>query len=298
MKIPDFDPEQTRIFTGDCRAILSTMPEGSVQMVCTSPPYYGLRSYGIGTENGEIGLEQSPDEYVAQMVEVFRGVKRVLRDDGTVWLNLGDCYASGGKQQIGRNDEDASNIARRAAAYKTGAVKASTGGNIRRWGTKLDAKPKDLLMIPARVALALQADGWWLRSAIVWQKPNPLPESVKDRPTSSYEMVFMFAKSARYYFDQDAVREPHNSSYSVDAIRKAGQAGGKRPAGNNFSKQARHDGEVGPCTRAERAALLNPNGRNLRNVWTITEPKARLRADIPPEKRAYVLAELAHRGLV
>lgn len=299
MKIPDCDPEQVRIFTGDCRAVLATLPERSVQCCVTSPPYYGLRNYETATWEGgdpacdhgaayrerrnsarqagvggcvpgserdppkswckcgairvdqQIGIEQTPDAYVAQMVEVFRGVKRVLKDDGTVWLNLGDLYIN-----------------------------------------------KQLQMMPARVALALQADGWVLRSSIVWHKPNPMPESVKNRPTSAHEMVFMLAKQERYFYDADAVREENSPRVQAAAERYEGdpRIAEARKKGNLGAAPDRTDSAKG--LRVDNNAFANPNGRNARNVWTIAEPKARLRADIPPEKRAYVLAELAHRGLV
>lgn len=144
-------------------------------------------------------------------------------------------------------------------------------------------KTKNLIGIPWRVALVLQADGWYLRSAIVWHKPSPMPESVRDRPTSAYEHVFMFAKSARYFYDVDAITEP-----AADSTR-ARAAKGYAVGGTNAPDR----GDAGQITRP-----FSDKPRNARNVWTITEPKARLRADIPPEKRAYVLAELAHRGLV
>lgn len=166
---------------GDCRTILPTLPASTFQSCVTSPPYYGLRDYGVG---GQIGLEQTPDDYVQQLVEVFREVHRVLHDDGTLWLNLGDSYANDGKW----------------GGSSSGKHRAALHGNtsIGRGRTSTGAKPKDLLGIPWRVAFALQAEGWWLRSAIVWHKPNPMPESVRDRPTSAYEMVFLMAKSQQY----------------------------------------------------------------------------------------------------
>jgi DNA modification methylase len=546
MKIPDFDPEQTRIFTGDCRAILSTMPERSVQCCVTSPPYYGLRDYGTATWDGgnpecnhlesspertaksqasstlgggkesvhmshaykdvcgkcgarridnQIGMEPTPDSYVAQMVEVFRGVKRVLRDDGIMWLNLGSSFSSKviksstfvirrdlpenvraqvaqamsrvwagyesaeqvlqslshqsqgtagelsapqlwemresvsnppipssegrgpvlfqGMRPIGKPDAQKSHtinpmsgmretcealaceheekqnrksvllgdvlvsaqstrptlpLGRRpertavpgwqdmaegsavegqgtlsplsfagavgSAPHQTVAEPSGTeirrdqwdhvvpplpqdnrqerngdcGGTIRYPRGRVDdlariafpreaippgfdgwcepqeiIKPTSDLGIPWRVAFALQADGWILRSPIVWHKPNPMPESCKGRPTSAYEMVFMFAKSARYFYDADAIAEP-----AADSTR-ARAAKGYAHGGTNAPDR----GDAGQITRP-----FSDKPRNARNVWTITEPKARLRADIPAEKRAYVLAELAHRGLV
>mgnify|MGYP003425240315 CR=1 FL=1 len=273
---------------GDWRAAHAQIPDGIAQTCVTSPPYYGLRDYGC---DGQIGLEQTPAEYVAQIVAVMREVRRVLRDDGTAWLNLGDSYASDvkgsggkGKSRLGPNRDLQNMDHQRFDPRKFNH----------------DAKPKDLLGIPWRVAFALQDDGWWLRCDIVWSKPNPMPESVTDRPTRAHEYVFLLTKSARYFYDADAVREPHGSSFSADAIRLAGGAiGGARPEGNNFSKEARHrGGDSSPRTRAERAALLNPNGRNARSVWTITpEPYAGAHfATMPPELARRCILAGSRRG--
>ena len=179
------------LLTGDCRDVLRTLPDASVQTVVTSPPYYGLRDYGVA---GQLGLEATPDAYIATMVAVFREVRRVLRDDGTVWCNLGDSYNGYMANQRGTGLETKRQQAR--AYIEPGAgLRTST------------AKNKDLLLMPARVALALQADGWWLRSDIIWAKPNPMPESCRDRPTSAHEHVFLLSKRSRYYYDAEAIRE-------------------------------------------------------------------------------------------
>lgn len=172
---------------------MKLLPDASAQTCVASPPYFGLRDYGV---DGQIGLEPTPDEYVARMVEVFREVRRVLRDDGTLRLNLGDSYAHPTKGTGGGWAADPNNYTHKARAF--GARKFSMG----------DAKPKDLIGIPWRLAFALQADGWYLRSDIVWNKPNAMPESVKDRPTRSHEFLFMLTKSEKYYYDWQAVREP------------------------------------------------------------------------------------------
>jgi site-specific DNA-methyltransferase (cytosine-N4-specific) len=199
---------------GDVRDVLPTLDAGSVQCVITSPPYWGLRDYGM---EGQIGLEPTPDEYVQAIVEVFREVKRVLRDDGTLWLNLGDSYAGSGKGQMG--DGTSANINNKQSTNKG----SSTGGLPTDYG---HMKPKDLVGIPWRVAFALQADGWYLRSDIVWAKGvsfcpdysgSVMPESVTDRPTKSHEYLFLLTKSARYYYDADAVRE--NNSGTVRNLR-------------------------------------------------------------------------------
>lgn len=180
-----------RVLNGDCREVLKTLPDESVHCCVTSPPYFGLRDYGY---SGQIGLEASPDAFVAAMVEVFREVRRALRSDGTLWLNLGDSYV--GSANNGGKDSKTMN-----------GPQAATGSSL---PTKRGEgiKAKDLIGIPWRVALALQADGWWLRQDIIWAKPNPMPESVTDRCTKAHEYIFMLSKSARYYYDQEAIKVP------------------------------------------------------------------------------------------
>lgn len=175
---------------GDCLDVLRTLPAESVHTCITSPPYWGLRDYGV---EGQIGLEASPAEFVARLVEVFREVRRVLRDDGTLWLNLGDSYAGSPGGWQGKNGE-------RASRTFTARIGLDKGGN--------GLKPKDLCGMPWRVAFALQADGWWLRQDIIWHKPNPMPESVRDRCTKAHEYLFLLSKSERYYFDNEAIKEP------------------------------------------------------------------------------------------
>jgi len=186
---------ECKLLQGDCREVLKTLPEQSVNCCVTSPPYFGLRDYGC---ESQIGLEQTPDEYVAQLVEVFRQVKRVLRDDGTLWLNLGDSYTGGG---AGRNDGN------HRADGKPGGMSSKATGVTRNRG-RCGLKPKDLIGIPWRVAFALQADGWYLRQDIIWHKPNPMPESVTDRCTKAHEYIFLLSKSAKYWYDNEAIKEP------------------------------------------------------------------------------------------
>jgi DNA modification methylase len=224
-----------RLLEGDCRAVLPTLASDSVHCCVTSVPYYGLRMYlpdGHPDKHLEIGLEASADEWLATLVAVFAEVRRVLRPDGVLWLNVGDSYSSGsnGDRRLGPNDGT--------------------------WATarqRYGAKPKDLMMLPARLALALQADGWWLRSDIIWHKPNPMPESATDRPTSAHEHVFMLAKSARYYFDQEAVRE--QSAYPDDD-RKARSAFTDKRMPTDMIAGMRPGSAVYPT-------------RNMRNVWDI-----------------------------
>ena len=175
------------IYEGDALRVLGMLPKASMQCVVTSPPYWGLRDYGI---EGQIGLEDALPQFINRLVAVFAEVKRVLNDDGVLWLNIGDGYTSGNR---GYRAPDCKNRARAMSV---------------RPDTPKGLKPKDLLGIPWRLAFALQDDGWYLRSDIVWHKPNAMPESVKDRPGRCHEYVFMLTKSERYFYDYDAAREP------------------------------------------------------------------------------------------
>ena len=176
-----------RIINAEVLEGLHQLPAKSIQCCVTSPPYWGLRDYGV---DGQIGLEKTPEEYVAKLVEVFREVGRVLRDDGTLWLNLGDTYAASRSYQVPDNKHPACDEHHKGAHFVPEGL-----------------KQKDLIGIPWRVAFALQADGWYLRSDIIWSKPNPMPESVTDRPTKSHEYIFLLTKKQKYYYDADAVRE-------------------------------------------------------------------------------------------
>ena len=178
------------ILIGDVREKLKELPDKSVHCCVTSPPYFGLRDYG---EDGQIGLEDTPEQFVANMVEVFREVWRVLRDDGTLWLNLGDSYSGSGKGPAGNLGATHNE---RWLEHKHSAIVPN------------GLKPKDLVGIPWRVAFALQAEGWYLRQDIIWHKPNPMPESVTDRCTKSHEYIFLLSKSRQYYFDNEAIKEP------------------------------------------------------------------------------------------
>ncbi len=226
---------------GDVLDELRKMPAESVHCCVTSPPYWGLRDYGCA---GQVGLEATPAEYVAKMVEVFREVRRVLRSDGTLWLNLGDSYAGSGK---GWNlQDDAKQVTSRAWADRESMPAARTRND-----AGPGYKPKDLVGIPWSVAFALRDDGWWLRSDIIWAKPNPMPESVTDRPTKAHEYLFLLAKSQTYYYDQDAVRE-------------AGV--GRLDRGHAVRGRLGEQGWQG-------VSLAEPVARNRRSVWTIaTEP--------------------------
>lgn len=197
------DDPSLRIIVGDCRDVLKTLPDECVRCCVTSPPYWGLRDYGV---SGQIGLEETPEIYVEQIVAVFREVRRLLREDGTLWLNLGDTYSTDtkwGGSSSNKNETEIGDAKRRV-----------------RWASGL--KPKDLVGIPWHVAFALQADGWYLRSEITWCKKVPMPESVRDRPTSATEKIFLLTKSARYWYDSDAVRNPPSESFLNDSRWKTG----------------------------------------------------------------------------
>lgn len=180
-------PSDISIEIGDSKSVLSTFPNDYFQSCITSPPYWGLRDYGV---SGQIGAETTVDEYIENLVEIFREVKRTLKDNGTLWLNIGDSYTSGGRTW---RDPDKKNAAR---------------GMSYRAPTPDGLKPKDLIGVPWKIAFALQADGWYLRSDIVWYKPNCQPESVKDRPTRSHEYIFLFSKNEKYFYDHEAIKEP------------------------------------------------------------------------------------------
>lgn len=184
-------PADSRIVVGDALKVLSVMPAETFRCCVTSPPYWGLRDYGIA---GQIGAEPDLEEYIEKLTAVFREVRRVLTEDGTLWLNLGDSYTSGGRTWRAADKKNPA----RAMEYRP--------------PTPPGLKPKDLVGIPWRVAFALQADGWHLRSDIIWYKPNCQPESVKDRPTRAHEYLFLFAKSERYHYDYEALLEPANGT--------------------------------------------------------------------------------------
>lgn len=243
-----------QIHTGPCLEHLRSLPDASIDCVVTSPPYWGLRDYGV---EGQFGLEPTLAEYVANLVDVFGELRRVLKPEGTAWLNLGDSYARAGGFS---NNNGLDGVSRE------GCTRAKT--NISKAGGKsqklpLGFKPKDLCLIPWRVAFALQDAGWWLRSDIIWHKPNPMPSSVTDRPTTAHEYVFLLTKSERYWYDAAAIAEV---------------ATGQRKAGANaFRGQGHMSMGSGPAAREGRnlSEIGNGETRNARSVWTIaTRPFA------------------------
>jgi len=247
---------------------LKSLPDEVVQTVITSPPYWGLRDYGTP---GQLGLEPTPKEYLEKMVGIFREVRRVLRGDGTVWLNMGDCYASQGERKHGGFDgRHYSGLD--GARIKDQAIKGESLGapmDLIRGGLK----PKDLCGMPWRLALALQADGWWLRSDIIWAKPNPIPEPCTDRPTKAHEYLFLLTKSAKYFYDADAVKEPHTQAIK-DGVTPVAEW---RPQRESKGKVQQADKPFlnmrGGTVNRNPGYYGNPAGRNKRTVWTIaTQP--------------------------
>lgn len=244
------------IYTGDSLTTLQQLPASSVHCCITSPPYWGLRDYGVG---GQLGLEPTPEEYVDNLVDVFRGVRRVLRDDGTLWLNLGDSYAGSWGNQ-GRKK-------------KRGGQRPVNGpmispvhdGRYPDKGTKTGTPPpglknKDLMGMPWRVAFALQADGWYLRQDIIWHKPNPMPESCRDRCTKAHEYLFLLTKKPRYYYDHEAVKEP-----AVWQRKNNPEWQHQRSATNETKGCGNRNAKSGGFTKWDSS-----QGRNRRSVWTIT----------------------------
>jgi DNA modification methylase len=291
-----------QIIEGDCRDMLATLPAQSVHCCVTSPPYFGLRDYGV---DGQIGLEPTPDAFVTELVAVFREVRRVLRDDGTVWLNLGDSYANHPSSAVNRNGMSGSlNNGKSEFDCRKG-----TRGSQKRTVLTDGIKPKDLLGIPWRVAFALQADGWYLRQDIIWHKPNPMPESVTDRCTKAHEYVFLLSKSARYFYDAAAIAEPASTDLRAPDANGSTISGGSHGRSGNPQAYPEHerrvdrrgkggknafrgqgadrDGEGGPANREGRDMRDVGTGdtRNARSVWTIaTQPfKEAHFATFPPD---------------
>lgn len=282
-------PELNRIYQGDARAVLETWPDAFVNTCVTSPPYWGLRDYGV---EGQIGLEKTPEEYIAKMVDIFREVRRILRNDGTLWINIGDSYASGGRFGHGNK-----------VGYKQASNRGSSGSDdpMRRKDPSW-LKPKDLVGIPWMLAFTMRLDGWFLRQDIIWSKPNPMPESMTDRCTKSHEYIFLMAKSERYYFDQEAIKEP--AIFQPDHTVPA-----------NWAKEGSDHSAVSYSRRMYKGALKGSfNGktgdrafraiqpmRNKRSVWTISTnpfPEAHF-ATFPPDLIApCVLAGSPQNGIV
>lgn len=263
------------LLVGDALERLRELPSDSVQTCVTSPPYWGLRDYGV---EGQVGLEESPQAFVGRLVRIFREVRRVLRADGTAWVNMGDTYASsgwgggvGGNSTInGQQTQQASRAARSKLKERVVA----------------GLKPKDLAGVPWRLALALQDDGWWLRQDIIWAKPNPMPESVSDRCTKSHEYIFLLAKSEMYFYDADAIRTP----LAEKTFTAFGTS--RRSKGNDALGKVAADNWSGTIRKPRVDENGVPVGANARSVWTIaTQPS-------PLEHFAAYPEELARRCIV
>ena len=302
--------KQHRVLIGDCIESMRTLPDKSVQMCVTSPPYYGLRDYGMA---GQIGLEETPAEFIARLVEVFREVRRVLRNDGTLWVNMGDTYAS-----------IAGGYADGGSAGKHDMVSRATRGAVlrgKRRAPPMGLKQKDLMGVPWRLAFALQDDGWYLRQDIIWHKPNPMPESTKDRCTKSHEYVFLLSKSPRYYYDQDAIKEPVAQSSIIrmaqdleqqrGSDRVPGKSNGPMKAVRSKRDSFKRDdskreqpfpGQSLGTHRPDREESSWPlNTRNKRSVWTVPTQgfKGAHFATFPPDLiRPCILAGAPLGGIV
>jgi DNA modification methylase len=263
------------VLIGDCLESMRQLPDSWIQTCVTSPPYFGLRDYG---HDGQIGLEPTPAEFVAKLVEVFREVRRVLRDDGTLWLNLGDSYAG----SWGARGRSAGTSAARPDLEDKHGTDAPNRHGFAPWGVK----PKDLIGIPWRVAFALQADGWYLRQEIIWHKPNPMPESVTDRCTKAHEHLFLLAKSERYLCDMDAIKEPAVGANAHDLTGRTKQRGMADTFKRAGSKRVQViPGQTVGTHREDRAeSEYDLATRNRRSVWTVaTRPyKGAHFATFPP----------------
>ncbi|MCC7253956.1 site-specific DNA-methyltransferase [Hyphomicrobium sp.] len=310
-----------RLLNGDALAMLRTLPSESVHCVVTSPPYWGLRDYGVA---GQIGLEQSLGQHIDALVGVFREVRRVLRKDGTVWLNYGDAYAcapngrSAADTKVLGNDDrtfrdkpisTVGPIYDPAGGAKGGGPRgenkgAGNGGEALPNGRIVAGgvlKPKDRMLLPARIAIALQEDGWWVRDEIIWHKPNPMPISVRDRTTPAHEMVYLLSKAERYFYDQEAIKEPiaetSKARYAQETLNS--QTGG-------FKQEMYESGLVGQRSRSRRPAeilktLAGQEKRNRRSVWSLsTKPFSGAHfATFPPDLiRPMILAGCPVGGTV
>lgn len=258
------------IIQGDSLSVLKTLDDESINCCVTSPPYYNLRDYGV---DGQIGLESTPEEYIQKLVEIFREVRRVLTKDGTLWVNIGDSYAGSGK--------GASNYPENAKKYKQGTNKGSVGTFLSKT-VSAACNPKDLIGIPWMLAFALRADGWYLRNDIIWNKPNVMPESVRDRCTCCHEHIFLLSKSRKYYFDKESIEEPARPDGRKDTVFKGSGKYRQDPLVPGQRPQSHHiQGRPHERWRMKDGVHV----RNKRNVWTIptTAYKGAHFATFPPK---------------
>lgn len=300
--------ELNKVYLGDSLEVIKTFPDESIDCVVTSPPYYGLRDYGV---DGQIGLEESPEEYIDKLVTLFREIRRVLKDEGTLWVNLGDsynCYKGNASKTNFDTDYMGGNMGGAHPARESGFGLQSKG-----------LKPKDLMGIPWRFAFAMQADGWYLRQDIIWHKPNPMPESVTDRCTKSHEYIFLLSKSEKYYFDNEEIQEEavtqidprigkreeyngirdgqaENGQRAFVSLKTGPRMGGNRYGDSDDSHYATKSGkELDPQMDGEMVV------RNKRSVWTVpVKPNKEAHfATYPPRLiRPCILAGCPENGVV
>jgi len=280
-------PGINEIFHGNCLDVLKTMPDNSVDCCVTSPPYFGLRDYGT---DEQIGLEETPELFVSKLVEVFTEVKRVLKPEGTLWLNLGDSYNGSGKG--GYTEEAKANFKNTGfghPSHEASKIRKQTtnkGANIDRPTKIVGLKPKDLIGIPWMVAFALRSSGWYLRQDIIWHKPNPMPESVTDRCTKSHEYIFLLSKSAKYYYDYEAIKTEisdttikrlmQDTRWQEGSDRVPGKTNGKMKAVGTLRKGYEHRGtgdkKLGSHSGnyAADGSIIGGGMANKKSVWTVT----------------------------
>lgn len=266
--------EINKIIPTDCLSGLKLLPDNSVDCVVTSPPYFGLRDYGIA---GQIGLEETPEQYIAKMLEVFNEVRRVLKPTGTLWLNIGDTYAAYWGQKYGQTQM----LSKSSRRVNNGSAPPAKKTPV--FSKSNPVKPKDLFGIPWMMAFALRAQGWYLRQDIIWHKPNPMPESVTDRCTKSHEYIFLLSKSPKYYFDSDSIRQPIAAS-SIERLKQniGNQNGSERVPGKNNGTMKAVIRKSGNKERKDRPGAPENVGKNQKgsvpwegdtankkSVWTV-----------------------------
>lgn len=276
--------EKNIIYQGDSIESIKQLPDESVDCVVTSPPYYGLRDYGV---DGQIGLEETPELYIQRLVELFREIRRVLKKDGTIWVNIGDSYWGGGWRNAEFN-ENSGEIQKGSKGTYCGKSMPNLKGYVNGY------KPKDLIGIPWMLAFALRADGWYLRQDIIWHKPNPMPESVTDRCTKSHEYIFLLSKSEKYYFDNDAIQED-----CVDANYQNKEGKSKeRTQKQGYSIAGSHRDNSGGLTKASGGDYTK---RNKRDVWSVNvKPNKEAHFATYPEEliAPCILAGCREKGIV
>jgi site-specific DNA-methyltransferase (cytosine-N4-specific) len=285
MTAPYYSDESVTLYHGDALNVARTLDDGSADCIVTSPPYFGLRDYGV---EGQYGLEASPTEYVETMRSLFSELRRVLADDGTLWLNIGDSYSSKTKGSGGTGRSTLGIASGGHAISAAGILRSQRRQQMDSRAFHADVPEKNMLGIPWRLAFALQDDGWILRNAIIWHKPNAMPESVMDRVSCDYETVFMLSKSRRYWFDLDPIREPLAFPDAADGTRVFGGANKAAllDTGSSARRTGNRYGLARPGANREQGDdhdAADPRGRNPGSVWTIaTQPFAEAHFAVMP----------------